>query len=427
MTQRIRTSPLKSNRVATRTQNTNRIGKTISQGSHLNISQSQTEINGKNATSLIAAQKSLNNSTINGTGLKSTTISDRLMVHDGELYSELLQDIDPNREENDLFPSEPHLGTKKMKQQDLIAQAKARNEQRTREKWEQMGKNAQRSVEKLRAKREENFKKQFSDLMEERETFLSRIDKTLHLSDEAYMYNLAKTHEQWTKDIFDPIQKTISEQIERNGDETWILRNQCYEKFLQADKKRVGGVKRDVLDSEYNPLEAHQSTIKYKTNRSKDPTKRSHLKTDIEKIWRNQYNDNQDIENQLTTKSSSTNKDISNSNNKREGVREMFQITDYGRAESTPSGHYSHQNPTVYAKPNDYFKSKIPLDHYKEPDYERSLQYVKQEQGPGKKIFGEKKEYRQTSDFVNGDKDSSPARGKRTGVYKLAEPSIVLG
>uniref|UniRef100_A0A7S1KN45 Uncharacterized protein n=1 Tax=Percolomonas cosmopolitus TaxID=63605 RepID=A0A7S1KN45_9EUKA len=349
-----------------------------------------------------------------------------ILVHNGELFQELLQDLDQQNDEfgaaafpgDDANEYQPHL-TRKMNQMNLIAQAKSRHEVQAKGRWEQIERATQRTVQKAKSQQEDKFRKQYADLMDERENFLSKVDKHLHFSDEEYMFGLAKLHEKWTKDVFEPIQNTVMEQVEKNGDAARKHRNECYDKFLKADA-RGSGVFRDIIDVDYDPHEVHAATVKYRTSRTMDPVKFSETKRIKEDTVRHTMDLNPEKKFKQII-ASPLNKVNANS-------RGMMEPQMWSIPEATPSGRYSHQNPKNYAKPHDRTKSEIPLEHYVEPDRETVAKLVQKEIGPGKRIYKDRIQNKSLEEFTHGQQSEKILNaGKRVAGYRGQESTLKIG
>ena len=197
------------------------------------------------------------------------------------------------------------------------------------------------------------------------------------LEDQRREQKKARLHQEWTDKVFNRIQSQIAEVLDSVPVEEIARRRlELFEQFLHQTNTKAGLFRDIIIPAEYNPLAGRKHAVRYRTSDIDDPVK------------------------QCLTRVAKERKNVGfiDEGEKREMLREMFDVKLWDKVESTPHGHYSkmfdaeskagHRVPLPDAsrKP-DAQKCSIVLDHY---NYDRSYKSTAAELPKGKRTFPDK-------------------------------------
>mmetsp|Transcript_745 Transcript_745/g.1150 ORF Transcript_745/g.1150 Transcript_745/m.1150 type:complete len:408 (+) Transcript_745:1234-2457(+) len=307
--------------------------------------------------------------------------------------------------------SQTRRSKKKSNVQDQIDNARNRREERYQQKCKELEQETRRLLSEQKRVDEVKFAKKYNRLMKEREDFLPQIDKLIHHHDEEYLFGLASLHEDWHKKVFNPIQEQINENVNsRPIEEIRARHRQMYDAYLKADGAKESGVFRDVIiEEEYNPLESHAHSVRYKKPKAKDnPQRHAQTKRRKEFKERTMIASRDEVEVMKA-------KELKNCSR-----QDMMPIEQYRFAEDTPAGRYSHQNKKTYRAPTDRkTKSRVPISQYDMVKGANANKLVEKEWGPGKRTFGTKQLGKSLVQLTEGFENAqSKAGGKRVAGYQ---------
>lgn len=297
------------------------------------------------------------------------------------------------------------------KLQTQIDNARSRRETRYRQSCKEVEQETRRMLQDAKRIEEIKFAKKYNKLMKEREEYLPHVDKLIHHHDEEYLFNLATLHEDWHEKVFNPIQDQISKKVNETSIEDIRARHRrMYDAYLTADNAKESGVFRDVIiEEEYDPLESHKHTVKYrKPAKSANPQRHAENKRRLEFTER-------------TLIATEDEKELMKQKRVRNRARaDMMPISQYSCAEDTPAGRYSHQNKKTYAAPTDRkTKSQVPLTQYDMVKGAQANALVNKEFGPGKRTFASKLNPKSLVQLSEGHQKSvSKPDGKRVKGYR---------
>lgn len=245
---------------------------------------------------------------------------------------------------------------------------------------EEAEKKTKEDLRKLREKaarrkevKERKFQKMLASLDSENQ-LKAEVDEYLENREGSLIRKRQQLYKEWCKNVFNPIQRDIQFGLDaRSTSEIEARRREHFGEYIDAVSRKKGGVFRDILGKDYDPLKAHNSTLKY--NRSKydadDPMHRDVLQ--IEEEGRLIRAINPGVH-QI-----------------RHQPRESLDILLWDKLDCTPYARYAdpdnktlHKRPVPGAPvPN---KSNVEFDHYKIPRDEEGKRLVKTQYFPGGKI-----------------------------------------
>eukprot|EP01012_Entosiphon_sulcatum_P041987 TRINITY_DN55902_c0_g1_i1.p1 TRINITY_DN55902_c0_g1~~TRINITY_DN55902_c0_g1_i1.p1 ORF type:complete len:347 (+),score=54.48 TRINITY_DN55902_c0_g1_i1:41-1081(+) len=300
-----------------------------------------------------------------------------IKVHNAELYIELLRQADFSASPGLNLPrDQPSRG-----EENAVTKANYLTKQRVREqefnrKLEQAKQLTEKRLAEKQRKRENEFEEKFSKLVEEKETFVSEVNRSLDTAEFRDLRRRELLYQQWTERVFKPIlSMTTSDlpaaEIERR-------RREQFEQYLQACRRNGGALFRDIiLESEYDPLGAtRENTLKYshKSAHAVDPTQSRAQREAIEE---------RAIAGLPPLPQSKL----------RGKTREVFDPRQWNKVESTPHGRYSVQNTRQHRKKmvetdSPLYRNVLP-DDYDVPVGTRAKELLTHELGGvGKRIVG---------------------------------------
>eukprot|EP00698_Gefionella_okellyi_P025010 TRINITY_DN9017_c0_g1_i1.p1 TRINITY_DN9017_c0_g1~~TRINITY_DN9017_c0_g1_i1.p1 ORF type:complete len:361 (-),score=61.60 TRINITY_DN9017_c0_g1_i1:70-1011(-) len=157
---------------------------------------------------------------------------------------------------------------------DDLEDRKAARERKYQLKLEQIEKQRKKQLDTYQARRDQKFQQRFDTLMHERATFVRDIANKLEVKDAAQDRQRQLLYKHWCEQIFDPIQTQIAEQVDGTSSKELSRRKrEQFEAFLKASNER--DLFRDIIaESDYDPLQARESTLKYSLKGAQDPIKK---------------------------------------------------------------------------------------------------------------------------------------------------------
>lgn len=247
-------------------------------------------------------------------------------------------------------------------------------EETERKKAENMA-SLQRVVDRNRAREQQRFENLLNN-MDEENKFVQEMSDMLKLKEHTEKRKQEQLYKAWNHKVFKPIIHQIQRQLDTvSTSQLERNRNELYENYLQAVNKK-GGVFRDIIIDDYDPLAARKRTLKYDASRinKSDPVKKDLMKYSKEK--------------EESSHILATHDTIKPTN------RPVLALTQWDKLEATPHGRYSKmfakqaQNRGLgEQKKEEQLKSRnkstMVLDHY---NVQTGPMVVKQQYFPNGKI-----------------------------------------
>ncbi|KAG9393844.1 flagellar associated protein [Carpediemonas membranifera] len=99
------------------------------------------------------------------------------------------------------------------------------------------------------------FEKNLTALKLEREGFIEDMKRLAEEYDKEVRRRKKALHSEWEQQVFDPIQSRIREKVAPRKEELMKQKRELYDQYLSTvARKKVGGVYRDILIDDYDPL-----------------------------------------------------------------------------------------------------------------------------------------------------------------------------
>lgn len=255
-----------------------------------------------------------------------------------------------------------------------------------------------RKVQRLRQQREKEremrFVNKYNDLIREKEDFvdkhISRVIAVKRMTDER---RRMKLHNEWTENVYEPLQTEISQKIENiDLEELSRRRRDIFEKYLQEGNRKSAGIFRDIIiETEYDPFEysGPQYRIKY-GGTLLDPVKKSIIRRKQE----------EDVQKSMSLFLSRQNNRMANLgnvglvtetmiDNREDDIgyrRDALDVTLWGVVQDTNYGYFERMfnkaDPTAPVKSR-FMASSVKLDHF---NYPRDNAASRAEENPGKRV-----------------------------------------
>lgn len=102
-----------------------------------------------------------------------------------------------------------------------------------------------------------------------------QLDVNLEMRERAQHRRQAQLYKEWTEKVYETIQAQIDRQLASLRTEGLSTRRrQLMEEYIRVSNQKRYGLYRDIIiESEYDPLLAHQKLLKYKISDANDPVK----------------------------------------------------------------------------------------------------------------------------------------------------------
>jgi len=235
-----------------------------------------------------------------------------------------------------------------------------------REQYEEEQDRIQRAMQLRReqhARREEQrFADMYNELMMEEQDFVSLVKEYCVLDDENRRRKQEALCREWHEKVYDKIQRQIGKQLKNmSSHEIAERRRALYQQFLNAANSKETGLFRDIiLENEYDPMIAHEHTLKFDPRTEHDP-----VKLEINKALREQQTLPGD-----------------QFKEKRLG-RDTLKVTMWDKLDATPYGRFNKMMASSKAD-HGTFKTNLTMDDYTFP---RGKEVTDPEFPKGKRTF----------------------------------------
>jgi len=163
--------------------------------------------------------------------------------------------------------------------------------------------------------------------------FVEQLDEQLLLRERAKYRRQTQLYKEWNERVYETIQAQIDEQLASlRTEDLSTRRRQLMEEYIRVSTQKRYGLYRDIIiESEYDPLVAHQKLLKYKMSDQQDPLKLEINNADLGKA-------------------------------KRALGRATLSATMWDRLHSTPYGRFDRIAPTPSALNPNF--SRVHFEHY---------------------------------------------------------------
>ena len=104
----------------------------------------------------------------------------------------------------------------------------------------------------------------------------SQLDRKLDLRDKAKYRRQTELYKEWKEKVYETIQAQINQQLASlRTEDISARRRQLMEDYIRVSNQKRYGLYRDIIiESEYDPLIAHKTLLKYTMSDKSDPLKR---------------------------------------------------------------------------------------------------------------------------------------------------------
>jgi len=164
--------------------------------------------------------------------------------------------------------------------------------------------------------------------------FVEQLDMNLEMRERAKYRRQTQLYKEWKEKVYDTIQAQIDGQLASlRTEDISGRRRELMEDYIRVSNQKRYGLYRDIIiESEYDPLLAHQKLLKYTMSDQNDPLKLEINNAEIGKP-------------------------------KRELGRATLSATMWDRLHSTPYGRFDRIAPPAVADQNPYV-SRVNFEHY---------------------------------------------------------------
>jgi hypothetical protein len=116
----------------------------------------------------------------------------------------------------------------------------------------------------------------------------AQLDEQLLLRERAKYRRQTQLYKEWNERVYETIQAQIDEQLASlRTEDLSTRRRQLMEEYIRVSTQKRYGLYRDIIiESEYDPLVAHQKLLKYKMSDQQDPLKLEINNADLGKAKR---------------------------------------------------------------------------------------------------------------------------------------------
>ena len=199
--------------------------------------------------------------------------------------------------------------------------------------------------------------------------FVEDLDRSLRLHDIAKYRQKVQLLKDWNEKVYGVIQRQIQEQLDAiRVEDISERRRKLLEDYIRVSNKKRYGLYRDIIiESEYDPMVAHKTLLKYRMSDAQDP-----LKIELNAIKEGD-----------ASKWSGEAGGVATSARQELG-RSTLDATMWARLDATPYGRFDRVPAGASWSPRDGIKlSRVNMEHY---DVERGVEVLDREFPRGKRI-----------------------------------------
>ena len=119
------------------------------------------------------------------------------------------------------------------------------------------------------------FDRMYEHVMREEQTFVSELDKFLLLHEQVKFKKCKELHAEYEHEVRDKIQSQVDKKVSaRHIKDTRKTRRQLMQDYIDTSNRKGGVLYRDIIiESEYDPLSAHNNPITFNPKVERDPCK----------------------------------------------------------------------------------------------------------------------------------------------------------
>ncbi len=124
-----------------------------------------------------------------------------------------------------------------------------------KQEFEQDRRNREKAMQETERRRNMKFEKNLTALKQERETLVEEVRAMLAAHDNEVHRRKKQLYDEWETNVYNEIQTRVKEKVEEKAEGLNPKKRELYDRYLKTvERKKVGGIYRDILIDDYDPL-----------------------------------------------------------------------------------------------------------------------------------------------------------------------------